>query len=260
MVINTSIAPRCKAEFRQLRREIGVEDPLNLLEAGRFIQEFPGMKIYIGHRDGFKLRDIVVYEIDESGPVRNVRAEYGLISQDKTNKVLDINLFNVRIDQRDKSKSTVQSPRSNYINVEEYPVRMDLGKAGSYRRPKKPSGMPMAELLDNIRNVEDAFPELTVEDLQRHRMYMIVEVNKRLAVSMSCFAFTLIGIPLGMKSRRKESSVGVGISLGLVFGFYLFIIISNALISSPQLRPDLIVWVPVIICEVVGFALIYRNN
>lgn len=257
--INMSVAPRCKSMYRQVLMDIGVEDPINLLEAGRFIQDFPNMMIYVSSRSGNAVTDVVVYEMDDSGPIRNVRAQRGELRMDRENQVMHIDLFNVRIDQRDK-KATGDAPKSHYINAEFYPVKLDFSAFQKKVRKKKPSDMTFAELIENIRDVTIAFPDLEPKDLARQKMFMIVEVNKRLAVSLSCFAFTLIGIPLGMKSRRKESSIGVGISLALVFLFYLFIIIANSLVGSPELRPDFIVWLPVIACEIIGFALIYRAS
>jgi lipopolysaccharide export system permease protein len=81
-----------------------------------------------------------------------------------------------------------------------------------------------------------------------------------LALSVSCFAFTLLGIPLGVRSRRKESSIGVLISLVLVFFFYFFIIVADALIGHPEFRPDLIIWIPVLLAEIVGAIMIRRLN
>jgi len=258
--INTTLAPLCKSGFRTVLSEIGMEDPVNLLEPGRFVQDFPNMMIYVASRNGNLVEDIVVYENDDNGPVRNIRAAKGEIKVNKEKKVMSIDLYNVRIDQRDKSSSTDELQKSQYINAEYYPVTLDFSVFNKKRKTKKPSDMVLTELVENIRDVKKAFPELQPHDLVRQHMFMIVEVNKRLAVSMSVFAFTLIGIPLGMKSRRKESSVGVGISLALVFFFYLFTIIANAMIGHPNLRPDMIVWLPVLICEILGFILIFKNN
>jgi len=257
--INASIAPQCKAMSRQIVMELGIEEPINLLEAGRFIEDFPNLKIYVASRDGNVVKDVVVYESDGDGPVRNVRAQEGRIRVEKEERIMYIDLYNVRIDQRDKA-APKEAPKSHYINAQYYPVKMDFSSLSQKVRRKKHTDMPHAELVENIRDVKKAFPDLEPRDLLRQKMFMIVEMNKRFALSMSCFAFTLIGIPLGMKSRRKESSVGVGIALGLVFGFYIFIIIANAMVTKPELRPDLVVWVPVILCELIGFYLIYRSK
>jgi len=261
LFIAASVAPRCRHAVRTALVELGVEEPINLLEAGRFVRDFPGMMIYIGDRSGNKVTDIVVYEMKpgQDTPVRNVRAKYGTLRADKAAKAMYIDLYEVRIDQREKGDSG-EAAKSHYINASHYPVKLDFAAMQKRTVRKKVSDMTFTDLLLAIRDIRGAFPELKVEDLRRQRMTMVVEANKRLALSLSCFAFTLLGIPLGMRSRRRESSVGIGVSLLLVFTFYLFIILANALVGSPQFRPDLIVWIPVVVSEILGFRLIRKAN
>lgn len=259
LAITTAIAPRCRHAVRTALVELGVEEPINLLEAGRFVRDFPGMMVYIGDRSGNKITDIVVYEMGKDGPERNVRAKHGTLRTDKAEKAMFIDLYEVRIDQRESARKG-EAAKTQYINASHYPVKLDFSELQKKTVRKKVSDMTFMDLVRAIRDVRGAFPELDYDDLLRQRMTMVVEANKRLALSLSCFAFTLLGIPLGMRSRRRESSIGIGISLMLVFGFYLFIIIANSLVGSPQYRPDLIVWVPVIAAEVIGFLLIRRAN
>jgi lipopolysaccharide export LptBFGC system permease protein LptF len=70
----------------------------------------------------------------------------------------------------------------------------------------------------------------------------------------------MLGIPLGLISRRRESSIGIGISLMVVFVFYFFMIIADSLVKSPQWHPDLIIWIPIILAEVVGLVLLDKAN
>jgi lipopolysaccharide export LptBFGC system permease protein LptF len=72
--------------------------------------------------------------------------------------------------------------------------------------------------------------------------------------------FVLIAIPLGIKSHRKESSIGMVMSLGIMFVYYLFIILSDTFDSSPYLYPWLIPWVPVVVGQLGGFILLRRAN
>lgn len=259
VVITSSIAPRCRHAVRTALVELGVEEPINLLEAGRFVRDFPGLMIYIGSRSGTKVTDVVVYEMGKDGPVRNVRAKSGEIRSDKEARVMYIDLYDVRIDERKKARKGEEA-ETQYINAEHYPVTMDFSAMTRKKVRHKVSDMTMGELVGAVRDVKGRFPELDDDDLMRQRMTLVVEANKRLALSLTCFAFTLLGIPLGLRSKRKESSVGVGISLLLVFGFYLFIIIANSLVGMPHLRPDLIVWVPVVLSEIAGFRMIQRVN
>ena len=254
------VAPKSHFKQRQVLVNVGMEEPINLLEEGRFVKDFPGLMIYIAKKDRKQVQDVVVYEMGADGVVRNVRAKRGELKADQEQKALLIDLYDVRIDQPDKD-NPLDPTKARYVSAEHYPVRLDFSemlKRGKIE--KKVSDMTFAELVYAIRNVRAAFPDLREDDLKRQHMRMLVEANERLALSMSCFAFALFGIPLGMRSRRKESSVGVGISLLLVFFFYFFIIIADSMVGHPELRPDLIAWIPVVLGEVFGCYFIWRSN
>lgn len=255
--INAHVSPLCKHLTRELLVEVGVREPIKFIEPGRLIREFPGLLLVVGDRNGNRVEDIVVYELNPDGdPVRNVRAGYGDISVDETNLVMQIDLYEVFIDQRDSGKG---ASKSHYINADFYPVALDYSRFNNRRTTKKPSDMTLRELLTNIATIERAFPGIEDEEvLTRGRTRMVIEVNKRMALSMSCFGFALLAVPLGMRSRRKESSLGIGVALLLVFLFYLFIIIADSLVGSPHLQPGLITWIPVFGSQLAGVLLIRR--
>lgn len=258
--LNNYAAPRAHFAQRQLLRDVGVEEPVHLLEEGRFVQDFPGMMVYVGKKDGNKVKDVIVYEMDAHGIRRNVRAKSGEIRADEANKLLLIDLFDVRIDQPDPN-DPMDLVKNRHLTAKHYPVKLDfteIWKKDALR--KKMSDMTGSELKAAIRDIRQAFPSLKEKDVGKQRMKMLVTANKRLSLSLSCFAFTLIAIPLGITSRRKESSAGVGISLLLMFVYYLFIIIADALVGHPAMHPDIIVWIPIIAAEIGGFILVSRMN
>ncbi len=124
-------------------------------------------------------------------------------------------------------------------------------------------------VLLNRMLLEDAYPaflarnlvsELNPEDLDVHRMSLMVEASTRLALSFSCYAFVLLGAALGVKIHRKESSIGIAVALALVFVFYFFIIVADSMVSLPQYQPYLFVWIPFVLAEGIGFWLIQRSN
>ncbi|MBP7276125.1 MAG: LptF/LptG family permease [Kiritimatiellae bacterium] len=92
------------------------------------------------------------------------------------------------------------------------------------------------------------------------RMKILTETNSRMALSLSCFAFTLIGVPLGLQSKRKESASGVVICLLIMFVFYGFLALSKPLSRTPYFRPDLLIWIPVFFAEAIGLLLIHRSR
>jgi lipopolysaccharide export system permease protein len=70
----------------------------------------------------------------------------------------------------------------------------------------------------------------------------------------------LIGIPLGVKSHRRETATGMIISLGIVAVYYAVTIIAKALADYPALHPNLILWFPLIAAQLGGLWLIKRAS
>lgn len=56
---NSVIYPKTHYENRALLKNIGVEDPIKLLDEGRFIRDFPGYMIYVGKKERSNIEDLV---------------------------------------------------------------------------------------------------------------------------------------------------------------------------------------------------------
>ena len=87
-----------------------------------------------------------------------------------------------------------------------------------------------------------------------------VEIGVRATLAVACLCFVLVGIPLGMQSHRRQSSVGIGISLAVAGAFYVFCIAAESLSKHPELHAHWLLPVPVVICVVLGAVLIRRHN
>lgn len=94
------------------------------------------------------------------------------------------------------------------------------------------------------------------ERLRRRAMEMRIELNQRLLMSLSVLLFLYFGIPMGIRPHRRESSIGIAMSLGMVFCFYILMTLMEELADQAALRPDLLTWVPgggVLVADVVLF-------
>ncbi|MFA5687685.1 MAG: LptF/LptG family permease [Kiritimatiellales bacterium] len=260
--INCEISPAAKFANRKLLSTAGVEAPLNLLEEGRFIDDFPGLMIYVSKKTGNTVKDVVAYELNKDGSVRrNIRAASGDIEADNENRILTVKLYHVRIEMPD-AEDPHDISKTTYVNAEYYPIRLDFnqlfksdGKVSQKRNHTKSS-----ELIKRIRKIDEDYVMLSPEKRQIEKTKLLVEANERISLAVSCFTFMLIGIPLGVKSHRRETSVGMILSLGIVFAYYFFIVIAESLTDYPALHPNLILWLPLVAAQLGGFWLIKRAS
>src|SRR5437879_12423864 len=74
-----------------------------LYSRDKVIDEFPGHKIYVGKKDGNKLENITVFEMNEQSlPVRVTFARTGMLEADLPNKRILMRLYDARYQQRDE--------------------------------------------------------------------------------------------------------------------------------------------------------------
>ena len=85
-------------------------------------------------------------------------------------------------------------------------------------------------------------------------------LRQRYSVPVYCLIFALIGAPLGLRSHRTSSAVGLGISLLVVFSFYFFSVYLSMFGENNRIPPSIAAWTPNVIGALVGIVLIWRAN
>ena len=250
--INQDLVPRDNYRRREIRNMVTTVSPLEMLEEGTFIRDFAGLTIYIGRKEGDRLADVRISDSRERGFRRELRARTGRARMSGDGNTLDLQLFDVMVDPFSKDVQDALFCKSWSLPIST--VR------DQRRHEKREKDLTLTELLDRMVRADVVYRELPADQRGQERMNLAVEMNTRLALSFSCFSFVLLGIPLGIRAHRKESTVGVALSLLLVFSFYLFVIAAQSLARRPICRPDLIVWLPVLLSMFGGIRLIRRNE
>lgn len=251
LYVNNELAPASHYARRSAVSSLKNQSPLELLEEGRFIQEFKGLTVYIGRKRDKNLEDLKIYDLRREGQKREIRAKSGIIIATTNKSDILIELTDVTIDPFSFDRPGAGNCSKWLFRIE------DVMRVHTYR--KRIKDKTFGELIRGIYSRENDVI-MNAEDVTRNRMSMSVELHKRLTLSFCCFSFVLLGVPLGIRSHRKESSIGVAISLLLVFVFYLFIIVAESMSKHPAWHPDMIAWIPVVISLVLGFFLIKRMD
>jgi LPS export ABC transporter permease LptG/LPS export ABC transporter permease LptF len=84
----------------------------------------------------------------------------------------------------------------------------------------------------------------------------VAEFHQRLALPFACFAFTLVGLPLGVTTNRGGRSTGLVLSLVLMFTYYM----AFAGGIRAGLPPGFGAWLPNVVFLALGIFLLARSD
>ncbi|ABM72779.1 possible permease [Prochlorococcus marinus str. MIT 9515] len=90
---------------------------------------------------------------------------------------------------------------------------------------------------------------------------MKVRIYEKMTLPMSCIVFALIGSTLGIKQNiRSSKSQGFGISIILIFLYYLTCFVFSSMGVIGILTPFFAAWIPVLMFLGFGTFLLWRSN
>jgi len=246
--VNLQLAPYCRTAYNQLFIQLATERPEELLTEGRYITEFPGHVIFVRKREDDVLRDVRISKFNDTNKfVVSVRAREARVAVDREALLLTLTLHDVHM------LSLIDGEwRPTYFG--EYTMEpFDLRQGKLRRNSQKVSDMTFTELRSKLVELESAGLDADATPVRVH-------LHRQVAFSFACIGFTLVGIPLGIRAHRRETSVGIALALILVLVYYAFIILGQSLQTKPEYLPHLIVWIPNFIFQGIGAVLLLRAN
>jgi len=248
--LNATVSPRSKSELKVMLYETFKEDPLRLLDPGVVQSRLKGQRIYIEARnpdDSFQ--GFHAYELGDKNsspwPTAYVYANHvASIAPDKEVEKLELRLSGVWLESRDKKGTLQQAPAGK---IEPWILPLE---AGNSRRLK-------ANLLDN-EEIGELLTNPPKGLSPKKLLEFDAERTRRISFSFAPLAFALVGIPLGLSARRKETSSGSGMSLGVAVGYFLFFIIADETQGTDLLLTKFLLWLPNLVCLALGIFLFRR--
>jgi lipopolysaccharide export system permease protein len=228
----------------------------------------------------FKTRNISYQQYGdveyENGKVENELIRLFLARRFDGKQMLDVTVIDNsqgHIQQILKAKSAIWLPSANMWEFRQG-TNYVIDTTGSYRSilkfEQQSLHLPRAPLdfAQEQRNSE----EMNITELSRHISLVrqsgnIKEVKKlevrlqqKYALPFICVVFAIVGSPLGMRPQRTSTARGFGVSVVIIFGYYLLLFVCGALGQVEILTPLLSAWLPNLLCFGAGLFLLSRVN
>jgi lipopolysaccharide export system permease protein len=250
LIVNFVYAPDSKSAYREKLAAAIRTNPLSFIVERTFIRQFPGIVLYVGERDGSTLRDFWVWELDQQNRVtRFSRAESGTLEWFEEDNYVMLVLERGRVEVRNTSDPEDFSRVPLGPSFERLPIQLPLDRV--FKRQvfvKKVSWMNFGELVREHQRLAGS-----TDPAERARLLQVkMNLHEKAALAFAVFSFALIAVPLGIQTKRAETSANLGVALALTMVYYLVMISAGWLDQRPELRPELLLWLPNILFQSYG--------
>lgn len=238
------VAPRAAAALLRLESSLKTQQASFEVQPLVFYEDFKNYVLYVQDSQpaqGASLwKHVFLADLTDPATPRITTAEQAVVLPG-TNGSLRLNF-------RDGSKHEISPKDPNQYDISTFtetdaPIQTGAGEDLKLGHADTPLvAMPMMDLWH--RRFEAA-----------GRTYLI-EFNKRLSYPVACIVLMLVGVPLGLGSRRGGKSTGFVLTVALVFVYYFFSSVGVALAKQGKISPALGVWAANAIFATVGILLL----
>ncbi len=262
LFVNNEIVPRGHEVRRNLKTRLAGGAGLELLKPGCTINDFPKVQLYFRARDKESngLLDLEIVDRRDPKCTRTYKADKAFVRKEGRDIVLDV---------RNLTVDPVDAAHPQTLQAETFRWRVDdVLKDGDYKRKEK--DFRFFEILNeiDIRKLEVAQASTEKVKGKKHSPRVAArrslsdirtEFMKRWVFAFASICFVLVGVPLGIRAQRKESSVGMGIALVTALVYYLIMILMTSLSKNYHVHPEVLIWLPVGLCVLLSCWLIPKN-
>lgn len=248
LYLNVNVVPLAKASVQNLLLEQARKDPRALLDPGKVQALLAGTsKLFVENKKGDELVGFHLYQLKEEedekqqgAQLRYIHSDKALLHIDNQKRQISLRLINAFVEAK-------QPDGKIDIVLSEAAEPLVLPYDWKDKRVKSNS-MTNGEIHEYL----DQHPEIEEKKKTEFRS----EITKRFSFSMACLSFAFLAVPLGLKSRRKDTSIGLVVSLLLGAGYFILTVVAAEF--KTEMGSTLMLWLPNLICVLLGLILFRR--
>ena len=218
------------------------------LKEKTFNNDFDGLVIYAEEIEppGTILKGVMVANSRNPKLKETIFARNGLVVSNAKKRILTIRLQDGTVHSTRRAEKSYQT-----THFATYDVTLDMAALLAHMKEPhhSPKDMTTQELLSMLAQNQD-------KSSQHNKA--LVEFHRRLALPFACVVFSLIALPLSIRTAWAHRSVGFGVSLGIILLYYLLLTAGETFGKRGMLAPAIALWIPNMVLGSIGLYLFYR--
>jgi LPS export ABC transporter permease LptF/LPS export ABC transporter permease LptG len=237
------LAPRAANQLNQMQVELRNTQASYEIRPRVFIEQFPNLLLYLEDVTGAKAhwRGVFLADTTQRDSMKVTLAETGMLVN-----APESNRLTVHLQEGTTHEIDPQHPEQySVISFARTAIPIPLDQRGPASVRGQPNTFSLPELLASARN-------------PRERPAALVELHYRLALPVASLVLALVGIPLGLSTRKGGKAFGMLITILLVFIYYMIMAFGLSFSKQGRLNPALGLWLANLGFGAVGALMLLR--
>jgi lipopolysaccharide export system permease protein len=239
------LAPRSNLALTERGAQIRNSQAAYEIQPRVFIEQYPGLLMYVQDITHEGWRNVFIADTHKPGDPKVTLAESGTLVNDPRTGGLVLHLENGathETDRQDSARYSVATFRQTDIPL----------PAPSGDTPSTPPRSVALQRFPVLLQVAHHAPNA------QDRLAARVEINYRLALPVASVVLALVGIPLGLASRKGGKAVGVMVAILLVFAYYILMATGLSFAKQGRISPLIGLWVANLVFAAAGILMLAR--
>lgn len=199
-----------------------------------FNDDFSGLVIYADRIpiDGESMESVFIYDTRLSSEPSTILAHRGRLYSNPQSMSVTLRLEDGSVHSADLSQASYKR-----TEFKSYDIQLDMAAVAAKPASKSKSELGLRELAQMRKNMKES------KELRE----LTTEYHKKFAVPFACLIFGVLGVPLGITSRRSGKSRGFSVGIGVVLLYYVMQLAGDALGETGRIPPVVGAWAPNIV-------------
>ncbi|HEV2425683.1 MAG TPA: LPS export ABC transporter permease LptF [Terriglobia bacterium] len=236
------LAPRSNLELIRREAEVRNSQAAYEIQPRVFIEQFPRLLMYVQDVTRDRWHHVFIADTSRPGSPKVTLAESGTLVNDARSGSLVLHLEHGATHQVDGQNPS----RYSVASFTETDIPLPPANAESVTRRLSPAMQSLPLLIWTARHSSDV----------QERRAAQVEFQNRLALPMASLVLALVGVPLGVFTRKGGKAVGVMVTILLAFIYYILMASGQSLARQGRVPPIVGLWVANVVFAVTGILML----